>query len=315
MASSQTGAESLAANVPTSTGAMAAHGPMRRQWQRAMSSLRRDPAAMFGVIVVGIVLLAALFAPLLAPYDPDLVDPLKRLLPPFWMEPDGRTEFILGTDAVGRDILSRLIYGARISLGVSVISVALSCLMGVTLGLLAGFYGGWSDALIMRIADIQLAFPLILFAITVAAIFGAGLRNLVIVLVIANWVTYTRVVRSEVLVQRQLPYVEAARLNGCSNGRIMRVHILPNVFSSILILFALQIAFVLILESGLSFLGLGVEPSIPTWGSMLNEGRNYFMTAWWIQTWPGLAIMFTVLGINLLGDWIRDVLDLQVRID
>lgn len=162
---------------------------------------------------------------------------------------------------------------------------------------------------------LPLAFPLILFAITVAAIFGAGLRNLVLVLVIANWVTYTRVVRSEVLVRRQLQYVEAARLNGCSNGRIIRLHILPNVFSSILVVFTLQIAFVLILESGLSFLGLGVEPSIPTWGSMLNEGRNYFMTAWWIETWPGLAIMFTVLGINLLGDWIRDVLDLQVRID
>ncbi len=186
------------------------------------------------------------------------------------------------------DILSRIIYGARISLGVSLISVFLSSVVGITLGLIAGYYGRWPDAIIMRLVDIQLAYPLILFAITVAAIFGASLRNLIVVLVIANWVTYTRVVRGEVLVRRQTQYVEAARVNGCRDVRIIRSHILPNVFSSILVIFTLQVAFVLILESGLSFLGLGVEPTIPTWGSMLNEGRTYILTAWgWRPSRPG----------------------------
>ncbi len=287
----------------------------RRIWLRAWQSWNRDPAAIFGSIILAIVLVAALFAPLLAPHAPDTVDPIKRLLPPFWMQPKGSFTHILGTDAVGRDILSRIIFGARVSLAVSLISVILSSAVGVTLGLLAGYYGRWIDAVIMRIVDVQLAYPLILFAITVAAVFGASLRNLIIVLVVANWVTYTRIVRGEVLMRKQMQFVEAARVNGCTDRRIIGRHILPNVFSTILVIFTLQVAFVLILESGLSFLGLGVEPSIPTWGSMLNEGRTYILTAWWLETFPGLAIMFTVLGINLLGDWIRDVLDPQLRVD
>lgn len=286
-----------------------------RRWQRARHSLSKDPAAVLGLVILAVVLFCAIFAPLIAPHDPDAVDPLKRLLPPFWIQPDGSLTYLLGTDAVGRDILSRIIYGARVSLSVSLISVLLSSLVGVTLGLLSGYYGRWIDIVIMRIVDIQLAYPLILFAITVAAVFGASLRNLIIVLVIANWVNYTRVVRGEVLVRRAMQYVEAARVNGCRDQRIIRRHILPNVSSSILIIFTIQVAFVLILESGLSFLGLGVEPSIPTWGSMLNEGRTYIMTAWWVQTFPGVAIMLTALGINMLGDWIRDVLDPQLRVD
>ncbi len=286
----------------------------RRAWQRVWQSWRRDPAAIFGTIILAVVLLAAFFAPFLAPHDPNAVDPLKRLLPPFWVQPKGSVTYLLGTDAVGRDILSRIIFGARISLSVSLISVLLSSIIGVTLGLLAGYYGGWVDAVIMRVVDVQLAYPLILFAITVAAVFGATLRNLILVLVIANWVTYTRLVRGEVLMRKAMQFVEAARVNGCPDRRIIRLHILPNVFSTILVIFTLQVAFVLILESGLSFLGLGVDPSIPTWGSMLNEGRSYILTAWWLETFPGLAIMFAVLGINMLGDWIRDVLDPQLRV-
>lgn len=285
----------------------------RRAWQRVWQSWRRDPAAIFGTIILVVVLLAAFFAPFLAPHDPNAVDPLKRLLPPFWVQPKGSVTYLLGTDAVGRDILSRIIFGARISLSVSLISVLLSSIIGVTLGLLAGYYGGWVDAVIMRVVDVQLAYPLILFAITVAAVFGATLRNLILVLVIANWVTYTRLVRGEVLMRKAMQFVEAARVNGCPDRRIIRLHILPNVFSTILVIFTLQVAFVLILESGLSFLGLGVDPSIPTWGSMLNEGRTYILTAWWLETFPGLAIMLAVLGINMLGDWIRDVLDPQLR--
>lgn len=289
--------------------------PGQRRWRRWRRALQQDPAAIFGLSILSIILLAAILAPLIAPQDPEAVDPLKRLLPPFWVQPKGTLTYLLGTDAVGRDILSRIIYGARISLSVSLVSVILSSLVGVTLGLLAGYYGRWVDAVIMRIVDVQLAYPLILFAITIAAIFGASLRNLIIVLVIANWVTYTRIVRGEVLVRKRMQYVEAARVNGCRDGRIIGRHILPNVFSSVLVIFTLQVAFVLILESGLSFLGLGVEPTIPTWGSMLNEGRTYIMTAWWVETFPGLAIMLAVLGINMLGDWIRDVLDPQLRIE
>lgn len=297
------------------TPAGQASNQQRRAWRRLWRTWRQDPAAIFGTIILAIVLVAAIFAPLLVPHDPDAVDPLKRLLPPFWIQPKGSFVHILGTDAVGRDILSRIIYGARISLSVSLVSVILSSLVGVTLGLVAGYYGRWIDAVIMRLVDIQLAYPLILFAITVAAVFGASLRNLIIVLVIANWVTYTRLVRGEVLARKQMQFVEAARVNGCTDRRIIRQHILPNVFSTILVIFTLQVASVLILESGLSFLGLGVEPSIPTWGSMLNEGRTYILTAWWLETFPGLAIMFAVLGINMLGDWIRDVLDPQLRVD
>jgi len=316
MTTSTTSASELNGPVSLSQEAHTAlRARSRYRWQRAARTLRHDPSALFGIIILGILVFTGIFAPLIAPHDPQLVDPLKRLIPPFWVQPDGTAQYILGTDAVGRDILSRIIYGVRVSLGISLISVFLSSLLGITLGLLSGYYGGWMDSVIMRLVDIQLAYPLILFAITVAAIFGASLRNLIIVLVIANWVTYTRVVRGEVLVRRASQYVEAARTNGCRDGRIIRRHILPNVFSSILVIFTLQVAFVLILESGLSFLGLGVEPSIPTWGSMLNEGRNYIMTAWWLETFPGVAIMITVLAINLLGDWIRDVLDPQLRID
>lgn len=297
------------------TPVVQAPNQQRRAWRRWWRIWRHDPAAIFGSIILTIVLIAAIFAPLLAPHNPDAVDPLKRLLPPFWVQPKGSLMHILGTDAVGRDILSRIIFGARVSLSVSLVSVILSSLVGITLGLVAGYYGRWIDAVIMRLVDIQLAYPLILFAITVAAVFGASLRNLIIVLVIANWVTYTRLVRGEVLARKQMQFVEAARVNGCTDQRIIRQHILPNVFSTILVIFTLQVASVLILESGLSFLGLGVEPSIPTWGSMLNEGRTYILTAWWLETFPGLAIMFAVLGINMLGDWIRDVLDPQLRID
>jgi peptide/nickel transport system permease protein len=307
---------SASADSPTGPNnpALLKDRPRRQRWRRILSNLQRDPAAIFGLSILMIIVIAALFAPILAPHSPDAVDPLRRLRPPLWVD-GGTTEFILGTDAVGRDILSRIIYGARVSLLVSLVSVLISSVIGVLLGLLSGYYGGWIDAVIMRLVDIQLAYPLILFAITVAAIFGAGLRNLMIVLVIANWVTYARIVRGEVLVRREMQYVEAAKVSGCRDNRILRLHILPNVFSSILVIFTLQVAFVLILESGLSFLGLGVEPSIPTWGSMLNEGRNYILTAWWVQTFPGLAIMFTVMGINMLGDWIRDVLDPQLRLE
>ncbi len=279
----------------------------------AFKRLYTDPSAMVGLLILTVIMVMAVFGPVLAPHDPDEVDTLRRLRPPFWVSPRGSTEHILGTDAVGRDILSRIIYGARTSLVISLISVALGCLLGVFLGLLAGFYRGWVDALISRLLEIQLAYPLILFAISIAAILGANIRNLILVLVVANWPVYTRVIRGQVLAVREQQFVEAARGIGCGDARIIYKHILPNTFSTIIVLATLQVAQVLILEAGLSFLGLGVEPTTATWGSMLNEGRNYILTSWWVETFPGLAITITVLGVNLFGDWVRDTLDPRLR--
>ncbi len=272
-----------------------------------------NPGAVVGMIILLIIVSVAIFAPFLAPHDPDDVETVKRLRPPFWVSPKGSTDYLLGTDAVGRDILSRIMFGARVSLLIGVISVSLACLLGVTLGLLAGYYGKWVDNLVSRLLEIQLAYPLILFAISITAVLGASLPNLIIVLAIANWPVYTRVVRGQVLSIKQQQYIEAAHAIGCRNYQIIFKHILPNALPSVMVLATLQLATVLILEAGLSFLGLGVEPTIPTWGSMLNEGRNYILTAWWAETFPGLAITLTVLGVNLFGDWLRDVLDPRLR--
>lgn len=272
-----------------------------------------NPGAVVGVLILLVIVIVAVFVPFLAPHNPDDVDPIKRLRPPFWVTPKGSTDYLLGTDAVGRDILSRIMYGARVSLLIGVISVSLACLLGVTLGLLAGYYGKWVDNLVSRLLEIQLAYPLILFAISITAVLGASLPNLIIVLAIANWPVYTRVVRGQVLSIKEQQYIEAVRSIGCRDYQIIFKHILPNALPSVMVLATLQLATVLILEAGLSFLGLGVEPTIPTWGSMLNEGRNYILTAWWAETFPGLAITLTVLGVNLVGDWLRDVFDPRLR--
>ncbi len=272
-----------------------------------------NPGAVIGLLILLVIITVAIFAPFLASHNPDEVDPIKRFRPPFWVTPKGSTDYLLGTDAVGRDILSRIMFGARVSLLIGLISVALSCLIGVTLGLLAGYYGKWVDNLVSRLLEIQLAYPLILFAISITAVLGSSLPNLIAVLAIANWPVYTRIVRGQVLSIKEQQYIEAVRSIGCRNYQIIFKHILPNALPSVLVLATLQLATVLILEAGLSFLGLGVEPSIPTWGSMLNEGRNYILTAWWAETFPGLAITLTVLGVNLFGDWLRDVLDPKLR--
>ncbi len=272
-----------------------------------------NPGAVVGMLILVVIVTVAIFAPFLAPHNPDEVDPIKRFRPPFWVTPKGSTDYLLGTDAVGRDILSRIMYGARISLLIGVISVSLACMLGVTLGMVAGYYGKWVDNLVSRLLEIQLAYPLILFAISITAVLGSSLPNLIVVLAIANWPVYTRVVRGQVLSIKEQQYIEAVRSIGCRNYQIIFKHILPNVLPTVMVLATLQLGTVLILEAGLSFLGLGVEPTIPTWGSMLNEGRNYILTAWWAETFPGLAITLTVLGVNLFGDWLRDVLDPKLR--
>jgi peptide/nickel transport system permease protein len=273
---------------------------------------RWSPAAVGGFVVLALVCVTAVAAPWLAPHDPMGQVLERRLLPPAWTA-GGDWAFPLGADHLGRDILSRLIFGSRISLLVGVTAVAISGLLGVTLGLLAGYYGGRFDTLLMRMVDVQLAFPFILLAITVVAVLGAGLRNVIIVLGVAGWTVYARVVRGQVLSLREMEFVVAARAIGVPNHVIIPRHLLPNVMTPVVIMATFAVATNIITEASLSFLGLGVEPRIPTWGSMLSDGRAYIGRAWWLTTFPGLAILVTVLSINLLGDWLRDRLDPRLR--
>ncbi len=276
-----------------------AAAPQRRR------RLRLRPTGVVGLTVLGVVLLGALLAPWLAPHDPNDQDVARRLTPPF----QPHSAFLLGTDHVGRDVLSRIIYGARIAWLIGTSAVLLAGTLGVTLGLISGFYGGIVDDVIGWIANVELAFPFILLAIVVAAALGTGLTNLILVLTVVSWVAYSRVVRGETLVQREQEFVQAARALGSSNLRILFRHMLPNVFTPVIIIATFEFSRMIISEAALSFLGLGVQPTVPSWGSMLADGRQYLATAWWVATLPGLGITVTVLAINLVGDWLRDQLD------
>jgi peptide/nickel transport system permease protein len=284
------------------------------KWSKVGKRFIKNPWALTGMVLVLLTVVSALFAPWIAPNEPDQADLRSRLAAPSWMDESGKATNLLGADQVGRDLLSRIIYGARISLMVGILSVAISMVIGVILGLIAGFYGKWLDDFIMRTADVQLAFPFILFAIIIMAIFGPGLWKLIIVLGLSNWVGFARLVRGQVMSVKEMEYVQAARAIGGTDFRIIRKHVLPNVASSIIVLATLNVAVNILLEASLTFIGLGVDPSIPAWGSMLADGRNYVDTAWWVATFPGFAIMLTVLGFNLLGDWLRDELDPNLRI-
>jgi len=277
-----------------------------------VQSVLSSKTALFGLILLGIVVVSALLAPLLAPHDPREQNLEKRLQPPAWMQ-GGSPEHPLGTDHLGRDILSRIIYGARVSLLVAVISVAVSGTIGTLLGLAAGYWGGRFDAVVTMLADVQLAFPFILLALAVMSVLGTGLRNVILVLGVTGWVVYTRLIRAEVLALREKEYIEAVRALGQKDHKIIWRHILPNVLPSVIVMASLRIANMIIAESSLTFMGLGVEPHIPTWGNMLADGREYITNAWWLATFPGLAIMLTVLAINLLGDWLRDRLDPRLQ--
>jgi peptide/nickel transport system permease protein len=272
---------------------------------------RRNPGAIIGAVMVVAVLAAALLAPLVSPFAPGHVDLLQRLAPPTWL--GGHGGHLLGTDGVGRDVLSRIIYGARISLLVGVGATVISVVIGVTLGVCAGYFGGILDDLLMRFGDMWLAFPFILLALTVMAVLGSGLWKLLAIMGIGGWVGYARIVRSEILVIKELDFVQAARAVGAPNRTLIMKHILPNAISSIIVLAALQVATNVLVEAGLTYLGLGVDPTIPTWGGMLADGRVYVTTAWWVALFPGLAITWTVMGFNLLGDWLREELDPQLR--
>jgi peptide/nickel transport system permease protein len=269
---------------------------------------------LIGILLITLLLLVAAFGPLL-----DLPDPVRTNLRARMAAPTisltGLGAHPLGTDQLGRDILARIVAGSRVTLAVAGAAVILGGIVGTLLGLVAGYFGGLLDRVLMRLADIQLAVPLMLLALMVIAALGPSLQNLVMVLALVSWVRYARIVRGQVLAVREREFVQSARAIGASAPRIILRHILPNVLTPAIVVATLELARVIVLEAGLSFLGLGVQPPFPSWGRMLAEGRTYISSAWWIITFPGLALMLTVLAVNLLGDWLRDHLDprLQVR--
>lgn len=275
---------------------------------RNLRNFAANRLALASAVVVGLFLVMALAAPLLAPHDPNETDLLRRLQPPAWMD-GGEMSYLLGCDALGRDIFSRIIYGARISIfiGVAVIVVATS--IGVLAGLAAGYLRGWVDVAISRLVDILLAFPYLIFAIGLMAMMGPGLLNIVLALTYKEWVIPCRVVRGETLAAREMEYVEAARALGAGRGRIMWSEILPNILSPVVVVSTIRMANVIILEASLSFLGLGVQPPTASWGSMVADGRAFMLEAWWVSTFPGLAILLLVLSLNVASQGLRDAFD------
>ena len=252
------------------------------------------------------------FAPLLAPHDPERGVLRDRNLPPAW-EAGGSSEFLLGTDHLGRDMLSRVIFGARISLAVAAVTLGVGMVIGVASGLIAGWYGGWLDELMMRIVDIKLAIPTILLALVLVLALGQSFLIIVAILAIAVWPRFARNVRGEVLQLKTMDFVALAKVAGASTPRILFIHIFPGVINTLIVLATLEVGIVILLESTLSFLGAGVPPPTPAWGSMVSDGRDRLAVAWWISTMPGVAIMLTVLSMNLFGDWLRDRLDPRLR--
>lgn len=293
---------------PTVSVASALADPDR---SRAWRKLARNPAAIAGALILVIVVGAAVAAPYVAPHDPVRQSLIRRFMPPLWV-PGGSASYPLGTDQVGRDILSRIIYGARISLVVGISAVAVSMVVGVSLGLLSGFLRGRVDAVIMTVVDVTLSFPQLLLALAFVAALGPSLLTIVVVLGLTGWERYTRVVRAEVLALREKDFVEAARAIGASPLRMVLRHLLPNTFSSIIVMSTLQVAQAILQEAALSFLGVGTGSAHPTWGQMIALGRDFVSVAWWLATFPGLAILLTVLAINLVGDRLRDALDPRV---
>jgi peptide/nickel transport system permease protein len=284
-----------------------------REWVRVVTRLVRRRTALFGLVVVLAVVVAAVFASVISPFDPLAQDIGQRLKEPGWQDAQGRVH-ALGTDHLGRDILSRIVFGSRIALLVGLAAVVISGVLGMIIGLVAGYFGGRMDDFLMRLADVQLAFPFILLAIAVIGVLGPSLRNIIIVIGVSSWVVYARVVRGEVLSIREREYVHAAVALGSRHWRVLMTHVLPNTFTPWLVVATLDMARVIVIESALSILGLGVQPPTPTWGGMLADGRVYLSTAWWLATFPGLAILITVLGINLFGDGLRDTLDPRLKV-
>jgi len=279
---------------------------IRHTWQA------RGLPPLLPLLVVGLLVFCAIFAPLLAPHSPIEGSLGKRLIPPLGME-GSSGEHVLGTDRLGRDTLSRLIYGAQISLAVSLVGILLTGVVGAAIGLLAGFWGAWVDTICMRLVDISLSLPGILMAVLLSVVFKPSFTNVVIVVIFLLWPSYARLVRGETLSLKQQEFVALARVAGCSSRTIMCRHLLPNLAPSILVLATLQVGFVIVLEASLSFIGVGIPPPTPSWGVMVADGRGLIEQAWWISILPGLAILVTVISLNILGDWVRDRLDPKLR--
>jgi peptide/nickel transport system permease protein len=270
-------------------------------------SLLKSKTGFLGMIVVVFVAFTAVFADFLSPMDALKQDLIHKYTGPFWVE--GDAEHILGTDQLGRDVLSRLIQGSRVTLLVAFAGTIVAGIIGVFLGALSGYYGGWIDMVIMRIAEIQLAFPFVLLALFIAAVLGQGIGNVIFIAGLSGWVRYARIVRGEFLSIKEMEYIEAVRALGCGDGRLMVKHILPNVVSPIIVIATLEMAKIVLMEASLSYLGVGIPIDIPTWGRMLSEAQVAIFNAPWLSVLPGLCILLTVLGVNLFGDWLRDYLD------
>ncbi|HUG14439.1 MAG TPA: ABC transporter permease [Thermomicrobiales bacterium] len=298
-------AQTQAGSVSLATAELELVKPRSRR-REFTNSLVKNKGALIGLIILLILILAALSAPLITRYDPIEIDPPSRLLSP-------NRQHWFGTDVFGRDIYTRVIYGARISLPVGLIAVAISAIIGTTLGMIGGYYGKLVDGIIMRIVDIMLAFPNIMLALVVVAILGPNIRNVMIAVGIGGIPQYTRLVRGSVLSARELLYVEAARVVGVPEMKILFRHVLPNVIGPSVVLSTLSVGTAILAAAGLSFLGLGAQPPEPEWGSMLADGRRFLNTHWWVTTMPGVAIAITVLAVNMFGDGLRDILDPRLR--
>jgi peptide/nickel transport system permease protein len=274
-------------------------------------TVKRYPVVPLGILLF-LLVLPALFAPVVAPHDPYMGSLSNRLMPPVWQD-GGSLEYPLGTDKLGRDMLSRIIYGARISLAVSLIAIFVGGIIGTVLGLISGYFGRMTDAVIMRLVDISLSLPTILLALVLVAAVGPSFSTVVTVLIVLLWARYARLVRGEVLTLKERDFIARARVAGASHTRIMYRYLFPNVINSLIVLATLQVGYVILLESALSFLGAGLPRAEPAWGVMVSDGRELIVTAWWVSMFPGLAIMLTVLALNLLGDWLRDHYDPKLR--
>ncbi len=287
---------------------------MRQSASGFWGDLRKHPLAIMGMVIILLYVLGAVFAPAITTYNPNRGNLRDRLEPPAW-QAEGSWAHPMGTDAQGRDLLTRIIYGARVSLAIGVLSVGISALVGTTLGALSGFYRGWLDNILSRFADLLLSFPYLIFAIGVMAFLGPGFTNLILALTFKGWVEFFRLVRGEMMAQKTQEYVEAARVSGEGSFAIIVREILPNIIQSVFVVGTLRMGHMIIMEASLSFLGLGLPPRTPAWGSMVSSGRDYLLVAWWVSTIPGIAILILVLSINLLGEGLRDILDPRLKVD
>ncbi len=283
-----------------------------KNFKEFMGKMSRNPSGMFGLIIFLFFVFLAIAGPYIVPKDPMAISLTDRLLPPFWME-GGSREHLLGTDQLGMDLFSRIIAGTRISLLIGVLTVSISIVIGTVLGLLAGYYRGILDTVLARFADLLLSFPWLIFAIFTMAVIGPGFYNLVFALTFKGWVGFFRLVRGDVMAEKTKEYVDAAKALGQSDLNIMAREIMPNILNSIIVLGTLRMGFMIIMEASLSFLGLGIQYPEPAWGSIVNIGRDHMLSAWWISTFAGVAILVLVLAINMLGESLRDILDPRLR--